>query len=332
MVMTSVISVRNLSKDFKVYRKGKGLLDSAKNLIRRDYKIIHAVKKISFDVLEGEIFGCIGPNGAGKSTTIKMMTGILVPSSGEVKVLGRVPWKQRKENALDIGVVFGQRTQLWWDLPAIESFKLLKSMYRVPNRVYNRNLRKFSKVLELKKFLDTPVRKLSLGQRMRCEIAAALLHDPKIVYLDEPTVGVDIIAKERIRDFIREINQEKKTTVILTTHDLNDIENLCKRMIIIDKGIKMYDGEIEAIKKNFATRRLLIVEFEEHINAKKYRGPGVVVEETGENKICFKVNPRKRKISSLIEEIMKNEKVIDISIEESKIEDIIKKIYREGMK
>ncbi len=256
----SIISVHNLRKEFKVYKHYEGLLGSIRNLVSSRYTIIKAVDDVSFDVQEGQIVGYVGPNGAGKSTTIKMLTGILVPTSGNITVNGLTPYKRRKENAFQIGVVFGQRTQLWWDLPVIESFQLLRRIYHIPHDRFKVNIDIFNDLLKIGEFINTPVRKLSLGQRMRCDLSAALLHDPPILYLDEPTIGLDIVAKLKIRSFLKDINSERKTTIILTTHDLSDVEKLCDRMMIIDHGKVIYDGTVNEIKRIHGRRRRLIVD------------------------------------------------------------------------
>src|SRR5512136_2483469 len=255
-----MIRVESLHKEFRVYRHHRGGWGALRNLLTRDYRIVHAVDGVSFGVARGELIGYLGPNGAGKSTTIKMLTGILVPTSGEVTVDGRVPWKERTEHARRIGVVFGQRTNLWWDLPVIESFDLLHHIYRVPEQRYYQNLLKFQDLLGLGEFMHTPVRSLSLGQRMRADLAAALLHDPKIVFLDEPTIGLYVVAKERIRRFIQSVNRERGVTVILTTHDLGDVEKLCERVMMIDRGRLLFDGLLATLRERFGGERELVVD------------------------------------------------------------------------
>ena len=239
----SIIEVKNLVKTYKIIEKEDGIKGYFKNLIKPKYNEFTAVKGINFNIEEGELVGYIGENGAGKSTTIKMLTGLLTPTSGKVIVNGIVPNEKRIENNKNIGAVFGQKTQLWWDLPVIESFRLIKKMYKIPENEYRKNLKKFTEILDLANLLEKQVKNLSLGQKMRCEIAATFLHNPKIVYLDEPTIGLDVFVKENIRKFIKDINKEKKTTVILTTHDLKDIEDVCDRIILLDKGQIIYDGE-----------------------------------------------------------------------------------------
>lgn len=238
--MPQIIQVKNLQKYFKVFKHHRGATGAIRNLFSRDYSIVKAVDGISFTIKSGELVGYIGPNGAGKSTTIKMLTGLLVPTDGEINVNGYLPWKERQEYVSRIGIVFGQRTTLWWDLPVIESLNLLQYIYRIPKKRFKINLNEFQELLSLDPFLDTPVRLLSLGQRMRADICASLLHDPELLFLDEPTIGLDVVAKERIRQFILHINQERKTTVLLTTHDLSDVEKLCDRVMIIDHGKLLY--------------------------------------------------------------------------------------------
>ncbi|MHB9095154.1 MAG: ABC transporter ATP-binding protein [Eubacteriales bacterium] len=243
----ALIEARGLTKEFRIFRRREGVAGAFRDLFLRDYKTLTAVNGIDFLVDEGEMVGYIGANGAGKSTTIKMLTGILVPTGGTVVVDGYVPYKDREIYTKRIGVVFGQRSQLWWDISVIESFKLLRRIYDVPQQEFERRLKMIDDILELSGFLHLPVRKLSLGQRMRCDLAAALLHNPAILFLDEPTIGLDVLAKAKIREFLKEINTEYKTTVILTTHDLGDIEALCPRVAIIDKGKMLYDGSVEGL-------------------------------------------------------------------------------------
>jgi ABC-2 type transport system ATP-binding protein len=254
------IRVEALTKVFRVARHHRGALGALRNLFEREYREVRAVDGISFAVSAGEMLGCLGPNGAGKSTTIKMLTGILTPTAGQVEVLGLSPQRRRKEVAARIGVVFGQRTQLWWDLPLIESLDLLRYIYRVPAARYRRNLDTFRALLDLDAFLNTPVRQLSLGQRMRGDLAAALLHDPDVLYLDEPTIGLDVVGKHRIRDFLRTINRERGVTVVLTTHDMADVEQLCSRLLIIDHGQLLYDGGLRHIVDLLGTERTGVVD------------------------------------------------------------------------
>ena len=244
----SFITVKNLNKTFKVYERKSGLKEAFKSLVKRKVKYVHAVDDISFDIKKGEIVGYIGPNGAGKSTTIKMLCGILKPDSGDITVAGFNPFKDRVKYVKNIGVVFGQKSQLWWDIPVMDSFDLLKDIYKISDEDYKKNLNELIELLQLEKFLHTPVRQLSLGERMRCEICASLLHNPKILFLDEPTIGLDAVSKVRVRKFIKEINRKRKVTIILTSHDMQDIESLTNRLIVIGHGKKLYDGTLSGIK------------------------------------------------------------------------------------
>jgi len=253
----SIIEARNLCKTFKIAKNREGLKGNLLNLIKPEYEFKKAVNNINFKIGKGEMVGYIGENGAGKSTTIKMLTGILTPTSGEAIINGVVPYKNRVKNNMQIGVVFGQRTQLWWDTPVIESYKLIQKMYEVPIATYRKNLEMFTELLELEPLLSIPVRQLSLGQKMRCEIAASFLHNPKIVYLDEPTVGLDIFIKDKMREFVKTVNRENGVTVILTSHDLRDIEEICSRVIIIDKGSIAYDGSVDEIKNSLGAFRII---------------------------------------------------------------------------
>ncbi|MBT2687328.1 ATP-binding cassette domain-containing protein [Bacillus sp. ISL-47] len=323
-----IIEVEHLMKDFMVAKRETGLLGAMKSLVKREHIKKEAVKDISFSIEKGEMVGYIGPNGAGKSTTIKMLTGILVPSSGGVKVNGIIPYENRQENAKNIGVVFGQRTQLWWDLPTIESFELLKEIYQVSNKRYKENMDTFTEILGLDEFLNTPVRQLSLGQRMRADIAASLLHDPPILFLDEPTIGLDVVAKEKMRTFIKEINNERKITVILTTHDMEDIEKLCERMILIDHGQKVYDGEIAVVKERFGKIRTLIVDLEESTQRLKLTDGEVFKEEA--SRFWIRFNRDMVSASELIAQITKTHNIKDLTVEEPEIESIISRIYQEG--
>lgn len=325
----SIIKVENLKKDFRVYKRRPGIWGSIRGLFSRDYTTVTAVNEIGFEIEKGELIGYIGANGAGKSTTIKMLTGILVPTSGRVEVLGIVPYERRKENARRIGVVFGQRTQLWWDLPAIESFELLRHIYKIPEGVYRQNMEQFRELLDLDPFLDTPVRKLSLGERMRCDLAASLLHDPEIVYLDEPTIGLDVVAKERIRRFIKEINEERHVTIILTTHDIGDIEKLCRRMVIIDSGRIIYDGEVQEIKARFGKTRTLVVDLAEATD--KITVPDATMTKREENRIWLSFNRETITASELISRVTSRYEIRDLTIEEPEIEEIVRRIYEEGL-
>jgi ABC-2 type transport system ATP-binding protein len=259
--MTALIEARGVSKRFRQHRRFPGLLGALKTLVTTEYTEVTAVSDISFDISAGEAVGYLGPNGAGKSTMIKMMTGILVPSAGTVSVLGRTPHLERMANARQIGVVFGQRSQLWWDLPLIDSFTLHQRIYDIPEARYADNLKRFSELLDLTPFLDRAVRQLSLGQRMRAEIVMSLLHDPKVLFLDEPTIGLDVVAKDAVRRFLAEINRERGVSIILTTHDLQDIESICPRLIMVDHARLIFDGELGRLRGALGSARRLTLEF-----------------------------------------------------------------------
>ncbi len=246
-----MITMQNVCKTYKVSKRDAGFSSAFKALFHKEYELIHALDGVSFTISDGEMVGYIGPNGAGKSSTIKILSGILTPEEGTCLINGLTPWKNRIEHVKNIGVVFGQRTQLWWDVPVMDSFELLKEIYRISEQTYRRNLEQLSEMLGLSELLRTPTRQLSLGQRMRCEIAASLLHDPKILFLDEPTIGLDAVSKLAVRDFILKLNEEKKTTVILTTHDMQDIEALTSRIILIGKGKILLDGTLADIKEGY---------------------------------------------------------------------------------
>jgi ABC-2 type transport system ATP-binding protein len=330
-----IIRVDKLVKTFRSPRRHDGRFGALRTLFTRAYTVKTAVDGISFAVESGELIGYIGPNGAGKSTTIKMLTGILVPTSGELQVAGLVPWRRREENALNIGVVFGQRSQLWWDLPLIESFDLVARMYRIEPERFRRNLGRFRELLGLDEFINTPVRQLSLGQRMRGDLSAALLHDPRIVYLDEPTVGLDVVAKERIRTFIEEINRDRGTTVILTTHDLADVERLCRRIILIDRGRVLYDGTIDGLTASYAPYRVLIVRLATDAGAvvppdRPLDLAGVEEAKREAGAIWLRFDPTIIAAPALISEVVRRYPVSDLSIVEPDLESVIREIYERG--
>lgn len=329
-----MIRVENLSKDFKINKKYAGFKGAIKSFFTSEYTVKKAVDNISFEINDGEIVGYIGANGAGKSTTIKMMTGILKPTNGIVSVNGLVPYENREKNAKNIGVVFGQKTQLWWDLPISETFSLLKDIYDVSDEDFNERMSFLKEVLELDEFFLSPVRTLSLGQRMRADLAAALIHNPKVIYLDEPTIGLDVVVKERVRKAIKEINEKYNTTIILTTHDLNDIEELCSRIIIIDKGKKIYDGEINGVKEKFGYLTTVEIQIKEEINLENFNEFNEMKDDCefklnfNENKLSITFNKNKISSSEIIGRVMKKLSVIDFAVKETSIEDIVKKMYR----
>src|SRR5579884_2113887 len=317
-----IIRTRALRKVFRTVKRAPGAAGALRTLFSRAYEDKVAVSDVDMDIEPGELVGYIGPNGAGESTTIKMLTGILVPTSGTIEVAGIVPHEQRRQNARNIGVVFGQRSQLYWDLPLIESFELLRAIYNVPEERYKQNLRRFMEILEMDPFIRTPVRQLSLGQRMRGDFAAALLHDPRIVYLDEPTIGLDVIAKEAIREFVRHINEERGTTVILTTHDLADVERLCRRIVIID------NGGIERIKEEYGTHRTLVLTFAEPPADPQLDGAEILSNEHGT--VRYRFDRRRMRPDQLIREATERFELRDLTIEEPDLESIIRRIYLEG--
>ncbi|MHC1734449.1 MAG: ATP-binding cassette domain-containing protein [Erysipelotrichaceae bacterium] len=332
-----MIEVRNLTKEFVKYEKEKGLKGLVKGFFNAKKVVKKAVDNISFTINEGEMVGYIGANGAGKSTTIKMLTGILTPTSGEVRIDGIIPYQNRVENAKKIGVVFGQRTQLWWDLPLSESFLILKEIYEMPDAFYEEQMSFFNRILSLDEFIKSPVRTLSLGQRMRADIAASLLHNPKVLYLDEPTIGLDVNAKQRMRDAIKMMNQKYNTTVILTTHDLDDIAELCNRILIIDNGKVIYDGSLHEIKEKYGTTKRIEFEVRDELNDESLNLASVFnihpdeLEITREDKKLSIVFPKlKISVAQMTEEILRRFDVQDISIFDADIERIVARIYDEG--
>ncbi|WP_018131557.1 ABC transporter ATP-binding protein [Effusibacillus pohliae] len=326
-----IIEVSHLRKEFKRLIPKKGPFASIRNLWNTNYTVHTAVKDISFTIDKGELVGYIGPNGAGKSTSIKMLTGILLPTSGDIRVAGLVPYKQRKQHAKNIGVVFGQKTQLWWDIPPIESYRVLKTIHKIPDDRYRRNLDLFRELLDLHEFEHTPVRQLSLGQRMRADLAAALLHDPEILFLDEPTIGVDVLAKEKLRSFIREINLNRKVTVLLTTHDMTDIEKLCSRVMIIDDGRILYDGSIDNLKHQFGGERTLVIELEDELDPAGLHLPQARLVRQEGSRIWLSFDKDKVSASQLMLELARTHRIRDLTVEEPEIESVVRQIYESGM-
>lgn len=320
----AVIEVEHLVKQFQSVKKEKGLKGSVKALFKSERRTITAVKDISFSIEPGEIVGYIGPNGAGKSTTVKMMSGILTPTSGEVRINGISPVKDRKRVVQQLGVVFGQRTQLYWDLRLGESFELLRRVYDVDDRTFRENMDMMNEILDIDSIIDTPVRQLSLGQRMRGDLAAAMLHSPRVLFLDEPTIGLDVDAKHAIRKFIRQINQTRGTTVILTTHDLGDIQELCKRLIIINHGVIIEDGSLDELVERIAPYRELIIDFytEQHVEHPRAQ----IVRQEGARTV-YRFLKREITAAKLIDEIGQQAAIKDISLEEADIDDIIRVAY-----
>ncbi|MGC1685716.1 MAG: ATP-binding cassette domain-containing protein [Candidatus Acidiferrales bacterium] len=325
-----LIQVRELSKHFRTYHRREGIWGGLQNLLVRDYKTIAAVDRVSFTIDRGEMVGYIGPNGAGKSTSIKMLTGILVPTSGEAVVNGFVPYRQRRRYVKTIGVVFGQRTQLWWDIAVIESFKLLRRIYDVSQPDFNARMEMFNSILGIKDYLNTPVRKLSLGERMRCDLAAALLHNPPLLFLDEPTIGLDVVAKHHIREFLREINREFHTTVLLTTHGMDDIEELCRRILIIDHGKVLFDGELRELKQRLLRTKQIKFVVKDRADGEglsRFAVNGVELEPVDELTYRFRFDRTKVSAADLIRQILATVEVRDLLIEDESIEEVIKRIY-----
>ena len=346
--MEYVIELKNVDKEFKVLNRHEGLKGSFQDLFSRDYKIIKAVNDVSMNIKPGEIVGYLGPNGAGKSTTIKMMTGVLQPTRGEILVNGKVPYKNRTANAQNIGVVFGQRSQLWWSLPLIESFKLLKDIYNISDKDYKDMLTLYESLVDIKELYSKPVRQMSLGQRTLSDILAAFLHNPPIVFLDEPTIGLDVSMKAKIRNLIKALNKEKNTTVILTTHDMGDVDALCERIVIIDKGTMLYDNDIEHLRSFFGAYRTLLIKTKKHPeeltdDEKKAELDNVeaIVKEafvdkeftfssTDEGWCSILIDESQVRLMKVLNHIQEKIKVYDVRLEEISTESVIRKIYEDA--
>ncbi|MDT9026953.1 MULTISPECIES: ABC transporter ATP-binding protein [Rossellomorea] len=331
----NAIEVHHLRKEFKAFSSRSGLKGAFRDLFTRNYKIVPAVNDISFNVKQGEMVGYIGENGAGKSTTIKMLTGILTPTGGELHVNGMNPHRDREKFVQTIGVVFGQRSQLWWDIAVQESFQLLKKVYKVPDQQYKAHMDHVIETLDIAPLLDKPVRKLSLGQRMRCELAAALVHNPPLLFLDEPTIGLDVLVKLKIRQFLKEINEKYNTTILLTTHDLTDIEALCERVVMLDEGKIIYDGALSQLKENWGDQKEVVFQFLDETSM------SALSEITKNQNISWSFDEKKQSYSALIEaddevisqlitKIVASFKVKDMKIEETTTEEIIRNIYEKG--
>ncbi len=348
--MGAIIELSGIGKTFKVPERTGGIMAAIKALVHRQYKSVEALKEISFSVQAGEIIGYIGPNGAGKSTTIKVMSGILVPDQGQCRIMGHIPWKDRVQYANKIGAVFGQRSQLWWDVPVIDSFELLRDIYKIPQNDYIRSKNKLAERLDLGELLHMPVRQLSLGQRMRCEIAASLLHNPQILFLDEPTIGLDAISKLAVRKFIKELNEDTGVTVILTTHDMSDIEALAGRIIMIGKGTILYDGSLEKIRHRFGSQRIITVDF-----GRKYTD-GAEIDEGLDEGFCdglkegseeglyvegatciswsseqavYSYDADRLSLAVLVNQISEQHEVLDIKVEDKPLDELIIQLYKE---
>ncbi len=332
--MEKIIELKNVIKEFKVLNRREGLKGSIKDLFSRDYKIVRAVDNISMSIGQGEIVGYLGPNGAGKSTTIKMMTGVLEPTFGEILVGGNVPYQNRAKNAQEIGVVFGQRSQLWWALPLVESFKILKDIYGVSDEDYDNMLSLYKSLVDIEPLLHKPVRQMSLGQRTLSDILAAFLHNPKIVFLDEPTIGLDVSMKGKIRTLIHALNKEKNTTVILTTHDMGDVDALCQRIVIIDKGKMLYDNDIEHLKSFFGSYRTLKIRIDGDLKQFADKISGELSDfgiSSDDEWISILVDEEKSKVIDVLSQLQKSYDIRDMKLEEISTEEVIKKIYEEGV-
>lgn len=321
----SFIEVKNLNKEYQIAVSGKGISGAVKSLFHREYKVKRAVKDISFSIERGEMVGYIGPNGAGKSTTIKMLSGVLIPTGGQVTVGDIIPYKQRKENAKHIGVVFGQRSQLYWDLPISDTFELYESLYSIPKDKFQKNRDYFTELLDMKDFIDQPVRQLSLGQKMKANIAIALLHDPEVLYLDEPTIGLDVTSKKILREALKKINAEKNTTIILTTHDMDDIEEVCHRLIMIDQGQKLFDGTLNDFRARYNDGFSLKLEFEDLPPAWQETGSYELLSRT-EHQWVIKASEGITFKAAMIDLIEKYNPT-NLYVEEERIEEIVRRAY-----
>ena len=322
----SFIEVEQISKTFRVAKKKSGLKESIKSFFKREFIDVKAVEDISFSIEEGEIVGYIGPNGAGKSTTIKILSGILIPDSGECKIDGMTPWKDRVRYVKKIGVVFGQRSQLWWDIPAEDTFDLLKDIYEIPEEEYQATKEDLINRLNLQDIINIPVRQLSLGQRMRCEIAASLLHNPKILFLDEPTIGLDAVSKQMVRDFIKKLNKEKNTTVILTSHDMSDITTLAKRIILIGKGRVLYDGSLKKLQNRYESEKYVSIKTCDKLSI---RNNGILSKSKTKDGYYLTIDTRAISISELLNIVSKKITIDDIEIDHESIDNIIVKLYKD---
>lgn len=324
-----VISVSNLSKYYKVHKKEPGFWGSAKSLIKREYFDAKAVDGISFEINEGELVGFIGPNGAGKTTTLKCLSGLLYPTSGQVSVLGFTPYKRKNDFLKKIALVMGQKNQLWWDLPAQESFILNKEIYEVPDKQFKETLEELATLLDVKDVLDVQVRKLSLGQRMKCELIAALIHNPKVLFLDEPTIGLDVVMQQKLREFIKEYNKKYKSTILLTSHYMEDVKELCERVIIIDHGKILYDGKLEDIVKEYAKDKFLSIVFRSEIKKERLERLGKIIEYDPFKVLIAVDRDNSNKVAA---KLLENFPVEDLNIEEPKIEDVIRDVFSKHTK
>lgn len=321
-----MIEFTEVSKIYRVAKRQAGMKNAVKSFFSRQYNTVHALQNVSFSIRDGEMVGYIGPNGAGKSTTIKIMCGVLTPESGTCMINGRVPYKERVAHVRDIGVVFGQRSQLWWDVPVIDSFDLIRDIYRVDEKTYRKNVSELADLLDLGEILQTPVRTLSLGQRMRCEIAASLLHNPKVLFLDEPTIGLDAVSKLAVRKFIRELNEKKGTTIVLTTYDMQDIEALTERVLLIGRGRILLDGKLDDLKKHISERKTMVIQYQGN--------PPILMKEMtqtessqGRMKVSF--DPGEISVSGAIAYFAANTELLDVSVADISTEEMVAELYKE---
>ncbi|MDL2232398.1 ATP-binding cassette domain-containing protein [Ruminococcaceae bacterium OttesenSCG-928-L11] len=321
-----MIALQNINKTFRVAKRQAGFGNAVKALFSREYEMVHALNDVSFTIRDGEMVGYIGPNGAGKSTTIKIMCGVLNPDNGVCTIDGRIPWKERVAHVREIGVVFGQRSQLWWDVPVIDSFELIRDIYKVDEKLYKQNLDELSALLDLSEILKTPARSLSLGQRMRCEIAASLLHSPKTLFLDEPTIGLDAVSKIAVRQFIKKLNAERGTTVILTTHDMQDIEALTERILLIGKGRILLDGSLAELKKRSSERKTLVVEYS---GSMPTMCEGMTLAESREGRLIVALDPAVLPVSDAITKLAAQTELLDVSVSDITAEEMVAALYRE---
>ncbi len=321
-----MIEFQKVCKTYRVAKRQAGFRNAVKSLFSREYETVQALDNVSFRIADGEIIGYIGPNGAGKSTTVKVMCGILTPDSGNCLVNGKIPWKERASHVKDIGVVFGQRSQLWWDVPVIDSFELLRDMYKMEERRYRRNLEELARLLELSELLKTPARNLSLGQRMRCEIAASLLHEPKVLFLDEPTIGLDAVSKIAVRQFVKKIKEEKHTTVVLTTHDMMDIEALADRVLLIGHGRILLDGTLEELKRHTSTEKIITIKYTGSMPAVS---GGMELREAKENQLTVALDPAILPVSVAIASLASQTELLDVSVTDISAEEVVAALYKE---
>lgn len=321
-----MIELSGVNKTYRVARRQAGMGNALKSFFSREYNLVHALTDVSFTINDGEMVGYIGPNGAGKSTTIKIMCGVLTPDSGTCVINGRIPYRERISHVRDIGVVFGQRSQLWWDVPVADSFELIRDIYRVKGDKYRKNLKDLTDLLDLDDILQTPVRNLSLGQRMRCEIAASLLHDPKVLFLDEPTIGLDAVSKIAVRKFIRRLNEEKGTTILLTTHDMQDIEALAQRVLLIGKGKVLMDGTLTGLKKHIASRKTMTIEYRGLLPTLKEE---MLPVQSDDGRLVISFDPSEIPVSEAITYFAQNTDLLDVSVSDITTEEMAAKLYKE---